>query len=57
MELPHDIEQRLERRWLARYLQDFHIRQEKKVVNEAEVTNQKAELEITARHSIGSKPS
>ena len=47
MELPHDIEQRLERRWLARYLQDFNIRKEKNVVTEAEVTNKKAEPDST----------
>lgn len=26
MELPHDIEQRLERLWLARYQQDINVR-------------------------------
>ena len=50
MELPHDIEQRLERRWLARYQQDFNIRQEKKVLTEAEVTDKKAEPEHAAQH-------
>jgi hypothetical protein len=43
MELPHDIEERLERRWLARYNQDVRIREQKKVLNEAEVTNEKVE--------------
>ena len=47
MELPHYIEQRLERRWFARYLLDFNIRREKKVLTEAEVTNKKTESDST----------
>ena len=43
MHLPHDIHERLERRWLARYLQDQKIRHQRQVLNEAEVTKQKAE--------------
>ena len=37
MELPHDIEERLERRWFARHIQEMEIRQQKKIVNETEV--------------------
>ena len=43
MQLPHDIHERLERRWLARYAQDLRIRQQKNVLNEAEVTGEKVE--------------
>ena len=41
MEIPHDIEERLERRWLARQLQELQ-RKQKNVLNESEVTEEKA---------------
>jgi hypothetical protein len=44
MEIPHDIEERLERRWLARQLQELQ-RKQKKVLNESEVTEEKAPTE------------
>lgn len=31
MELPHDIEERLERRWFARHIQEMEIRQRRKL--------------------------
>ena len=43
MQLPHDIHQRLERRWLARFAQGIRHRQQKNILNEAEVTAEKVE--------------
>jgi len=41
MELPNDIAERLERRWLARHKQELQIRHRPRILNEAEVTDQK----------------
>jgi hypothetical protein len=49
MELPHDIEKRLERRF-ARHIHEMEIRhQKKKVVNETEVTKKKVEDQLSAK--------
>jgi hypothetical protein len=50
MKIPHDIEERLERRWFARQLQELQKKQ-KKVLNESEVTEEKALAEpATHKH-------
>lgn len=43
MEIPRDIAQRLERRWVARYGRETKIRQPQIVLNESEVTDKKVE--------------
>ena len=50
MELPHDIEERIERRWFARRIQEMEIRQQKKVLNETEVTDKKVEDQPPGKH-------
>jgi hypothetical protein len=47
MELPRDVQERLERRWLARLSQDFQLKA-KKVLNESEVTDKKSDSEGNA---------
>jgi hypothetical protein len=49
--LPHEIQERLERRWLARRLQEMEIRQQMNVLNETEVTDKKVEDHPAAKHS------
>jgi hypothetical protein len=49
MDLPQDIQVRLERRWLARHNQVLELRKPKKVLNESEVTSEKTEGERTPR--------
>jgi hypothetical protein len=46
MELPQDIEQRLERRWFARYGQEATIREQKPDLNESQVTDKKVEAHV-----------
>lgn len=52
MEIPHDIEVRLERRWFARHNQDAKIRRRKQVLNETEVTDQKVKDEPALTFSV-----
>ena len=54
MELPHDIEERIERRWFARRIQEMEIRQQKKVLNETEVTDKKFEDQPSGKHTFSS---
>jgi hypothetical protein len=54
MELPHDIEERLERRF-SRHIQEMEIRHQKKVVNETEVTEKKVENQPAAEQLISTQ--
>ena len=56
MELPHDIEERIERRWFARRIQEMEIRQQKKVLNETEVTDKKFEDQPSGKHTFFFSP-
>lgn len=50
MQLPQDIQARLERRWFARFNEALELRRAAKVLNESEVSDEATKDELYAAH-------